>query len=164
MSKYKAGGVPDKVIAVDPGLKTGIAVWDSEDDDVVAHVLSPENTINFFLPWLHERSPLKVWLVVEKFTITAQTGKMSTLGIGWPLELTGVVRAVAQRQGWEFDNSQGPAAAKKFAPDARLDAAGWLRPLRAAETGSEDHARDAGRHLLLACCESGFKRVPRIGG
>ena len=163
MAKHPSPQHLDRVIAVDPGEKTGIAIWECSAQVLSAQVLSVSDTVEFFLGQLAKGTE-DVWVVVEKFTITAQTGKMSTLGLNWPLELTGVARAVAQHNDWAFDNSQGPAAAKRFSPDERLKAAGWWDKLRAAETGPEDHARDAARHLLLALCESKLMDVPRIGG
>ncbi len=152
---------PQAVLAMDPGSMTGIVTW-TPDGVIRPYSLPPQDVYYVLEEWTETWAQARAWLVVEKFTITANTGKMSNLGIDWPLKLTGVAEYLASRSGILCDTGQMPSSAKRFAPDARLRAAGWMPQLRAAE-GKHDHARDAARHLLLALCENKVMEVPRVG-
>lgn len=103
-------------------------------------------------------------LVVEKFTITAQTGKLSPQPE--PLELCGVGKFLAWKHRIPFV-LQTPGDAKRFSPDARLRLigkcddrpSGWYTKGK----GGEDHGRDATRHLVLALAKSGLITIPTSG-
>lgn len=137
-----------RVLAVDPGLRTGMA-W------VLA---GPLNTaIEDPMPCLYQAEHilgLGVDLVVcEAYKITARTAQLSAQH--WSLELIGALRWMCHRAGVEFV-LQTPAEAKSFVPDARLRAMDMWIP------GKEDHARDATRHLILALAKRGAVSVPVV--
>lgn len=86
------------------------------------------------------REPNDVVLVMERFTITVETGRKTAQHDA--LELIGLGRYLAEWSGVTFDVSQAPGDAKSFAPNDRLREWGvWVPRL--------DHARDAVRHLCL---------------
>jgi hypothetical protein len=95
-------------------------------------------------------------LVFEKFTITAQTGKLSPQPE--PLELTGVGKFLAHKNRNVF-TLQTPGDAKRFADDAKLRKIGWYTRGR----GGEDHGRDATRHLVLALAKLRLITIPTGG-
>lgn len=134
------------LLSVDPGLATGVCfldislpdpviLWTDEIDEAslafrVEEILSEgcvdgKNTVE---------------VVVEKFTITPQTGKLSSAP--WSLEHIGVIRYLCRKYNATF-LLQTPADAKNFVPNERLKALGlWHR-------GGEGHALDALRHAVL---------------
>jgi len=84
-------------------------------------------------------------LVMERFTITTQTGKLTAQHDA--LELIGLGRYLAEWSGVEFE-LQAPGDAKSFAHNDALRRWGvWVPKL--------DHARDAVRHLCLAAAKRG---------
>jgi len=133
-----------KLIAIDPGKATGFAVIDFEDMDNISVVQSSEleqyetcETVEKLL----EEDASSYEIVMEKFTITTQTGK-NTNGGNWSPEIIGCVRYFAQKFDVPF-TEQTPAEAKKFVPNDRMKAVGiW-------HVGGEGHARDALRHGVL---------------
>ena len=125
-----------RVLAVDPGLTTGYAIWHYG------------NRIEGELPaakFLQSAASLienkKVDAVAcERFIISSQTGKLSQAP--WSLEQIGVLRFLCERSNIDF-TLQNAADAKRFASDERLKSMSWEKPPGAG------HARDAQRHLLL---------------
>ncbi len=85
-------------------------------------------------------------LVMERFTITAVTGKLSAQPDA--LELIGLSRYLAEWSGVEFDVSQAPGDAKAFAHNDALRKWGVWVP-------AQEHARDAVRHLCLKAMKLG---------
>ncbi len=143
--------IPESVLAIDPGLRSGWASW-AEGGMFGAGVMSPEEVYELLEEWCRSWSRRGV-LVVEKFTITAQTGKLSPQPE--PLELCGVAKFLA----WKYDVPfalQTPADAKRFCPDTRLRALGWYT----RGQGGEDHGRDATRHLVLALAKRRLITIP----
>lgn len=139
-----------RVLAVDPGLRSGLAVhrykcWDT-------YILDPMATVDHADDEL--RSGLDL-IVCEAYKITARTAQLSAQH--WSLELIGALRWLAHSYNVPFQ-LQTPADAKSFVPDQRL------RDLDMWVPGKEDHARDATRHLVLALAKRGELRVPPIGG
>lgn len=129
------------VLALDPGLRTGWALW--HDEQFTCGISDPEDSwdvMDRLSTLLGEVEGSTV--ICEKFTITAATGKKSTIGMNWPLELTGVARMLAARHDLAFVQ-QTPAQMKTYATRAKLEAYGFWRP------GREDHHMDAAGHLLL---------------
>lgn len=140
------------LIAVDPGLHTGVAVAGPDGavmgmeggwDETMVQV---RDALNMLLPY----QPL---LVSESFTINANTATNSQAP--WSLEAIGVMRFLARRHGAEF-KLQMPVEAKKFATNPRLKAQGWY----VSTPGG--HVNDAFRHLYLAACKTG-RLVPPEG-
>lgn len=132
------------LIAIDPGKASGYAVLNFTDINDVKIIESDEleqyetvaATEKRLSGWVFESDVIEV--VMEKFTVTAQTGK-NTNGQNWSSEIIGAVRYLAQKHGARF-TEQTPAEAKSFIPNERLKAIGlWHK-------GGEGHARDALRH------------------
>jgi hypothetical protein len=140
--------VTTSVLAIDPGLTTGLA-WAKFDRahfyDTLPEVTTEmprefdatcgkiETTIRKVLPDL---------IVLEKFTITAATAKKSTAGSSVAIELIGVVKYIVNQYGIKLE-IQSPVDAMNFISDEKLRRLGLYKP-------GLDHARDATRHLLLA--------------
>lgn len=97
----------------------------------------------------HADSPAAL-LGSESFRINEDTHTKDQAAMQWPMELRGVLRYLAWRNGLAFD-TQSPADAKGFATDYKLRKYGFWTP------GPEDHARDASRHLLTALMGRGIK-------
>lgn len=138
-----------RILAVDPGLRSGLAWWVGGDWGTT--ILDPMPTLDFAFEEL-DNAPVDL-VVCESYTITAQTAKLSAQN--WSLELIGALRWQCYTAGVEF-HLQKPADAKNFVPDARL------RQLDMWSPGTEDHARDATRHLILALAKSGQLKVPPL--
>lgn len=124
------------IIAIDPGLMTGVAV------------LRPDGTVQAGEDTWQRASEIietciKTWhplVVCESFVITEQTAKHTAAP--WSLEGIGVARYLAAREGVEFA-LQLPVEAKKFSTNARLKAQGWYI------TTPGGHTNDGLRHLYL---------------
>lgn len=132
------------LIAIDPGKASGYAVLDFTNINNVKIIESSEleqyETVatadKRLSEWVFEEDTVEV--VMEKFTVTAQTGK-NTNGQNWSSEIIGAVRYLAQKHRAKF-TEQTPAEAKSFIPNERLKTIGlWHK-------GGEGHARDALRH------------------
>ena len=139
------------VLAVDPGLRSGMAYW-SCPGGFRSVIVDPEDTMDFMEAWANDHGPGGA-LVVESYRITVETGKKSQQH--WPLELIGVARYLARVNRLLFVE-QTPANAKQFCPDARLRQIGFWTP------GVEDHARDAARHLALYLTRKRLLTVPPL--
>ena len=134
------------VLTMDPGLRTGLALYTiGNPASFESYILDPDDTIRFLLDQgrIIRRDADDGHIVVEKFTVSQRTARSGAAALNWPWELTGVARAAALVNGLNFDTTQGPDAAKRFATDDRLKERGLYTG------GTEDHARDAARHLLL---------------
>ena len=124
------------VIAIDPGLATGLAwVIDGEFGSVQVPYEKTGPALDRFL----KRYP-NAKVVCEAFFITRETAKKSQAP--WSLKLIGVADYLCDLYGVDPVILQTPADAKKFASDARLKALGWY-------SGGAGHADDAARHLML---------------
>jgi len=139
-----------RILAVDPGETTGYAY---------AHFgVSPKTMPKLFADMARGFNQACAWLevdlpryggiktptlvVLERFTINAETAKKSTQGSKTAIELCGVVRYLAHVGGYKLEE-QAPVDAKSFVTDEKLKRLGWYTP-------GPDHARDATRHLVLA--------------
>lgn len=137
-----------RILAIDPGGTTGIAVGTFDDSgrpplDFSAHmyeVFGPAcMALDGFLPRFGSGPDL---VVLERFTLTQETAKKSTAGSKTTIEISGVVRYLC----WLYDyklEEQSPADAKNFIDDRKLKILNVWTP-------GPDHARDATRHLFLA--------------
>lgn len=138
-----------RILAVDPGLRSGMATW--YDGAWAAHTEDPMPGLTWADIQINDHG---VDLVVcESYKVTMETAKKSQQL--WSLEIIGAVRWLCHRHGVEFV-LQTPAAAKTFCPDARL------RQMNMWTPGKEDHARDATRHLILALAKAGQLKVPPL--
>lgn len=134
------------LISIDPGKASGFAVLDYTNLNDVKILYSGEldqmQTVSEVdTLFTDAEDPSDYEIVMEKFTITAQTGK-NTNAENWSPEIIGAVRYLAWREGVSF-SEQTPAMAKNFVPNDRMKNIGiW-------HVGGEGHARDALRHAVL---------------
>lgn len=140
------------IVAVDPGLHTGIAIA-GPDGSVVGMEGDWDETLVQVRDALNVLLPYKPMLVSESFTINAQTATNSQAP--WSLEAIGVMRFLARRHGLELKLQQ-PVEAKRFSTNPRLKAQGWY----VSTPGG--HVNDAFRHLYLAACKA-RRLVPPAG-
>jgi hypothetical protein len=127
------------ILTMDPGLTTGVALYDREQDRFHSDQLDFNGTCAFLMQQgSHKGEDLVI--VSESFIITQQTPKNTQAP--WSLELIGVARMVSRTWCGRDLHKQDPASAKRFASDARLKHLGWHKP-------GKGHANDAARHLLL---------------
>lgn len=155
-----------RVLAIDPGKMTGVALTNlSQDKDVVKllftaelSVLEGDNPehpkvlramINDWRPNDEIAVPMRI--IVERFTITPQTGKKSQEAKA-ALETIGAVKLMCREAGYPLDAIvyQSPGEAK----------AGWSNPkLRRCglwHRGGAGHALDALRHAATYMVSQGW--------
>ena len=145
------------IIALDPGLTTGVAIQRAPGllPDA-CQILGRFEVYAFVTQILQEEAAVSrpnPIIVIERFTINGNTASKSQQLD--PLYVIGVVEYLALRNNCPF-HLQSPSQAKSFATDAKLKAAGWWVP-------GQDHARDALRHLMVFLCT--HRQVwPELGG
>jgi hypothetical protein len=134
------------VIAVDPGLKTGVAVYSfdgTRNDPVLLD--SVELTEAEFAPYIraHFEAHPDTEVACEKFTITMKTAKLSQAP--YSLELIGVLKQILRDAGRPVEDMvlQMPENAKNKYPNAALKKLGYWH------VGGAGHALDGIRHGLL---------------
>lgn len=139
------------IVAVDPGGTTGFSFveYDDETMELVSEPQGGQFEPQEFYEWL---APLTVsWgfllhLVVERFTISNRTLKVSRAGSYDALEVIGVCRYLSKRDcGRDLEMSQ-PATVMNLFPDKWLKERGWYIP-------GKGHANDSLRHLAKACAK-----------
>jgi hypothetical protein len=129
------------VLAVDPGLTTGWAVYMGDPSIVNSgEDADPQLFVDRAAAWIAS-APAGSAVACERFTITAETGKLTQAP--WSLEIIGAVRWLSRKYGLAF-LEQAPGDAKGLCDNARLKKLGWWH------VGGEGHANDALRHLVLA--------------
>lgn len=121
-----------RILAIDPGLATGIAKWWDGFESWIDPHPAVETTLTRLIPFMEA-------VACETFTITART--MTLTRQNEPLELIGVVRYLCRRADVPLF-MQAPSDAKTFVPNLRLKHVGWYKP-------GAGHDNDAARHLLL---------------
>lgn len=130
------------ILAVDPGKKTGWAVYDGTTP--AFGELGFEEFHDHAHAWLlrsfTEGKPMSV--VCERFVIMGSTVTKSRGDTNWSIETIGVLRWLCRRFKFSFE-LQGASDAKRFGSDNLLRKLDWWTP-------GSDHARDAARHLALA--------------
>lgn len=122
-----------RILAVDPGLATGVATY---ENGVFDSSIWPYPDV---MMYLESTVPIVDAVAFETFTITARTLKLSRQYE--PLELIGLVKYLAWKHDVEIVG-QAPADAKSFVKNDRLKQLGWYAP-------GAGHDNDAARHLLL---------------
>jgi hypothetical protein len=135
------------ILAVDPGGTVGYALYPLEGGGFrTDRVQAGQASVEDFLDWAYE-SIGEGWLVVcERFTITANTAKLTAGGAHDTLDVIGVLRHLCRWRGAKF-RLQTPGQAKNFVTDSQLKTLGlWVK--------SQDHARDAIRHLVFGIVNS----------
>ncbi len=138
------------ILAIDPGLITGWATWNSVAKDGFDSGMV-EGRFKFY-QWFYglmsaaygnstsfQNRYYPSAIVMEKFTITLATAKKSPQLD--PLYIIGHIEAIAERDGITFA-TQTPAQAMSFATNEKLKAVGWYKP-------GAGHDNDAARHLML---------------
>lgn len=145
--------LPSRLLVVDPGKATGIALLECVGNDV-SIVWSRETdfmeTGNLINATLLEHKDVPDFVVVcEAFIITPKTGQNSQAP--WSLELIGVTRWLCGAYGVDRLVLQNSQRAKEFCPNPRLRNLGmWHR-------GGAGHARDALRHAVLYLVGQGWR-------
>jgi hypothetical protein len=129
------------LLAIDPGLATGVCLIDLIDPETPVKVWSVEVTDTEFYDKIagliaHESTHV----VIEKFTITTETGKLTEAP--WSLEHIGIVKYWCYKLDKEL-NIQTPAEAKDFATNEKLKAVDFWH------VGGEGHANDSLRHAMV---------------
>lgn len=122
------------VVAVDPGVTTGLA-WVTGHDDRSFH--SIQVTESEMYHWFDSASTSIRHVQCEAFTITAATVKKTIVYDS--LYLIGYLRYCARRDGWTLAFTK-PADVMQSFPDVALKRAGMHQP-------GQGHANDAARHL-----------------
>lgn len=132
------------LVAVDPGLTTGVAMFrhgglpNFEHNFTSGQVEGRGEFMDTFDEMVEMGVPLAV--VCESYTITGATAQKSQQVDA--LYIIGALEYVCRKLGFPFE-LQSPAQAKSFATDEKLQAIGWYAP-------GNGHANDAARHALRA--------------
>lgn len=134
-------------IAVDPGLRTGLAIL-APDGSIRAGEAEWGEAFDVVRDYacLLGDVPAPFDMVVEAFVVTSATASKSAAP--WSLEGIGVCRFIARRHGGTLKLQQA-VEAKKFVTDDRLRSRRW----HLATPGG--HANDALRHLYLYLAHAG---------
>lgn len=141
------------VLAVDPGLITGVCIVGFTKDEGCHKYHSQELEFGEVMGWSRTEIPTADVIVVEKFTINQRTIKNTPAP--WSLEVTGVVRAVAFNAGHELV-SQLPGDAMNLVDND------MLRRLDLWHRGGAGHANDSLRHAVLYAVKHLRWRDPRL--
>lgn len=142
------------VYSVDPGLASGVALLNvpsdgSEIQQLGSWELGPDETEDATESIVNTYNAFDLRVVVERFTITAETGKKSQAPFS--LELIGVIKYICRKNFVAPPTLQTPADAKSFVPNARLKSLGlWHK-------GGAGHALDALRHAVLYSVKNGYR-------
>lgn len=136
------------ILAVDPGKMTGWA-WYTGDPyrPIFGQTLGRHDFYGQVESMLfHELDVESIEIVVESYTITPASAKMSAQYD--PLMIIGALEKLARDNAWKF-TLQPPSHAKRFMTNEALKKLGWWM------SGAKyEHAMDAARHLGLYMVES----------
>jgi len=141
---------PIAIIAVDPGKRTGVAVW-RQDLGIDMFEFEVGEFFDFIHTWVHNlhAQGYDIRIVYEAFIITVNTAKNTQAS--WSLELIGVLKFLAHR--YQLPTTkQAPAVGKTFGTDGKLRYLGWFRKGK----GWSGHANDAARHLATYAAQRGL--------
>lgn len=142
------------VFSVDPGLASGVALLNTVDDPGIIQMgsweMNPYETMDATQNIIDTyKDDFDLRIVVERFTITAETGKKSQSP--WSLEIIGAIKYICHKNRLPEPALQTPSDAKNFVPNARLKALGlWHK-------GGGGHAMDALRHAVLYAVKNGYR-------
>lgn len=145
---------PRYVLAIDPGLATGMCLFSMVPDEEPILISSWELSMQEFGPTaraVFDEYGLDLEVVCEKFTITQETAKKSQAP--YSLEVIGMTRLLMWDAGLDGASLplQLPADAKRMFPNPALKTLGyWHR-------GGEGHALDSIRHGLLYLVKTRWK-------
>jgi hypothetical protein len=155
----------ERLVCVDPGLMTGVALIDRRGDDL-SLTLSGELGESEVADWLRmclhdweklEENGIVVSVVYERFLITMETAKNSQAP--WSLEMIGVLKQVCRDYNYPLDliYAQRPSEAKSIVTNAKLKRLGlWHK-------GGAGHALDAIRHGVLCLVKRGWEDSRLLG-
>lgn len=134
------------LISVDPGLNTGVAVFQFDGTRADPILLdSVELTEDEYAPYIrkHFEAHPETEVACEKFTITMKTAKLSQAP--YSLELIGVLKQIVRDRGRPVSDIeiQTPENAKNKYPNPALKKLGFWH------VGGGGHALDGIRHGLL---------------
>lgn len=144
------------VIAVDPGLVTGLAVVGRARDGnpflLYSYELNPMQTGRAFETLVAGSYP-QAEIVIERFTITVATAKNSQAP--WSLKVIGMIEWLLWRNTMRAPEDtiifQSPSDAKRMVPNTLLQTYGvWHR-------GGAGHANDAIRHAVYRHAMLGWR-------
>lgn len=140
------------VYALDPGLKSGVCVFELEpgkdpvlkwsDEQDVPEVIPMFRSIMTHYPHLE--------VVCERFVITPQTAKKSPQG--WSLEIIGTLKQTMR----DFGRSEEEIFFQKPADAMNLFTNAGLKKLGYWHRGGAGHALDSIRHALLYLSGNGW--------
>lgn len=135
------------VLGVDPGKKTGIAMWEAMPGHLA---YTAELDQIDFCSWADRFLSVpgggKGSIIVACESYTMGTAVRSPAP--WSLEVIGTLRYLCHKHEQHF-RLQTPVDAKNFASNDKLKLAGFY-------VVGQEHARDAARHLLLALVQLGL--------
>ena len=145
-----------RVIAIDPGLMTGLSVWDWEDGSDPVLLASEEVTDDDYAErvryWMDNSFPDRPVMVCERFIITPETAKKSQAP--YSLELIGQLKLIMKDRYYEPKTElvmQSPSDAKKWWTNPKMKKLGYWH------VGGAGHALDSMRHGLLYFVKAGWK-------
>lgn len=144
-----------RILAIDPGKKTGMCVFTIVPGQEPVLVWSKELDENeFAMPvrWELENFP-ELEVVCERFIINAQTAKKTQAPFS--LELIGVLKQCLRDVGRSEEDIifQSPADAMNLFPNPGLKKLGYWH------VGGAGHALDSIRHGLLRLAKTGWSPV-----
>jgi hypothetical protein len=129
-------------LGIDPGGMVGYSVYPLLTQHFSAELVeSGQTPVENFIDWARTAIQQDWYIFMERFTITANTARLTAGGSHDALDCIGVVKTLCRWAGAEF-KFQTPAQAKKFVNDSQLKTLGLWIP-------GQDHARDAIRHLIF---------------
>lgn len=141
------------LLALDPGLATGVCLIDLIDPENPVKVWSAEVSTTEFYDKIEELVAQKeTHVVIEDFKITVETGKLSDAP--WSLNLIGIVQYLCYLNGKVLD-FQLPSQ-KPFADNDKLRAVDFWH------VGGEGHANDALRHAMVWIVDRNRKWTKRL--
>lgn len=130
------------VLAIDPGLLTGMLLADIKDPMNPFPVWFKEAPVEEFYQTIDQTIPSlagNLEVVLENYIITARTAKLAQAP--WSLRGYGAVQFLCMKYGVPFTH-QSPSDAKTFVDNQKLHTVGfWYK-------GGEGHANDAARHFV----------------
>lgn len=132
------------VLGVDPGKKTGVALFDLFFETMVDGWEVLDDKLGFLLEETIDK--YRPAVVSEAFVINSATVRNTQAP--WSLEGIGIARYLSRKYGVHFE-VQPQSSAKRFATNERLHALGWYVPGRG-------HLADAQRQVLLYVTKHGW--------
>jgi hypothetical protein len=142
-----------RILAIDPGKATGMALFSLEQGQEPVMLWSGEYQQDEYAKPIRETLSLypEAEVVCERFTINMQTVKNSQAP--YSLEQIGILKQCLMDAGRKADDIyfQSPADAKAMFDNPKL------KKLEYWHRGGEGHALDAIRHGLLRCVKVGWK-------